>query len=240
MNRMHLRNILCGYSVNYKRNSQEGEDSICVPSAGFQPKSQSCEGLHPFSGGHMQDQWESGSRNPWSFAVPSGNTNKIMDYVNRDLWRGDLITCLSTEVSFEEKSRKYFNLPLSFCCRRWRGESVLQLLEIWSLQIHLMGTAESRKKGLVISSSRLIPFRLWHPYSLLTKLHANVLIWILLPQFIITVCVTHEGENHVLNDALEKNKVKKLSLKRSNIFSFGWSCHDRYWSNIKRVPGCEV
>lgn len=38
----------------------------------------------------------------------------------------------------------------------------------------------------------------------LTKLHADVLIWILLPQLIITVCVTHEGENHILNDALEK------------------------------------
>lgn len=187
-------------------NSQEEEDCTCIPSAGFQPKSQSCEGLHPFSGGHMQEQWESGSRNPWSFAVPSRNTNKIMDYVKWDLWRGDLIACLSSlrSLSFEEIRGKYFNLPLSFCCRRWRGESVLQLWERWSPQTHLKETAESSKKCLVISSSsRLIPLRIQHPSSLPTKLHANVLVWILLPQLIITVCVTHEGENHILNDALE-------------------------------------
>lgn len=48
-------------------------------------------------------------------------------------------------------------------------------------------------------------------HSLLTKLHADVLVWILLPQFLITVCVTHEGENHILNDAL-KNKVTIMEL----------------------------
>lgn len=128
--------------------SQDGEDCICIPSAGFQLKSQSCEGLRPFSGGHMQHQWESDSRNPWSFAVPSRNTNKIRDYVKWVLWRGELIPCLATlrSLSCEEVSRIYCNLPLSFCCRRWRGESVLQLLERWSPQTHLQKTAESTKK----------------------------------------------------------------------------------------------
>jgi hypothetical protein len=37
----------------------------------------------------------------------------------------------------------------------------------------------------------------------LTKLHANVLVWVLLPQLLVTVRVAHEGENHVLNDALD-------------------------------------
>lgn len=58
-----------------------------------------------------------------------------------------------------------------------------------------------------MSHQQQIPLGLKHPSSLLTKLHANVLVWILLPQSIITVCVTHEGENHILNDAL-KNKFK--------------------------------
>lgn len=191
--------------------SQDGEDCICIPSAGFQLKSQSCEGLRPFSGGHMQHQWESDSRNPWSFAVPSRNTNKIRDYVKWVLWRGELIPCLATlrSLSYEEVSRIYCNLPLSFCCRRWRGESVLQLLERWSPQTHLQKTAEStKKKSLVSSRSSLTPLRWQHPSSLPTELHANVLVWILLPQLIITVCVTHEGENHILNDALETNKKR--------------------------------
>lgn len=53
-----------------------------------------------------------------------------------------------------------------------------------------------------------IPFGLRYQPSLLTKLHADVLVWILPPQLLITVCVTHEGENHILNDAL-KNKMKR-------------------------------
>lgn len=42
---------------------------------------------------------------------------------------------------------------------------------------------------------------------MLTKFHANVLIWILLPQLLIGICVTHEGENHILNHALKKTKT---------------------------------
>ena len=43
----------------------------------------------------------------------------------------------------------------------------------------------------------------------LTKLHADVLVWVLLPQLLIAVCVTHEWENHILNDALQKVKQKQ-------------------------------
>lgn len=38
---------------------------------------------------------------------------------------------------------------------------------------------------------------------LLTELHADVLVRILLPQLVVTLSVAHEGENHILNDALE-------------------------------------
>lgn len=53
-----------------------------------------------------------------------------------------------------------------------------------------------------------------HQLSLLTKLHADVLVWILLPQLLIRICITHEGENHILNDALQKKKKKeRVSIK---------------------------
>lgn len=38
--------------------------------------------------------------------------------------------------------------------------------------------------------------------SLLTEFHANVLIWILLPEFLILIFVTHERENDFLTDGL--------------------------------------
>lgn len=38
---------------------------------------------------------------------------------------------------------------------------------------------------------------------LLTELHADVLVRILLPQLVVALSVAHEGENHILNDALE-------------------------------------
>lgn len=50
-----------------------------------------------------------------------------------------------------------------------------------------------------------IPFRL-QPPLLLTKLHADVLVRILLPQLLVAVRVAHEGENHILNNALENRK----------------------------------
>lgn len=98
-----------------------------------------------------------------------------------------------------------FHSPLSSCCRQWRGVSGLRLLERWSPQTRLKRTAEV---ALMVSHHWCTRFLLDHRHqlSLLTKLHADVLIRILLPQFFITVCVTHEGENHILNDAL-KNKI---------------------------------
>lgn len=51
-----------------------------------------------------------------------------------------------------------------------------------------------------------IPFRLQMHPSRLTKLHADVLVWILLPQLLITVRVAHEGENHILNNTLENKR----------------------------------
>lgn len=45
-----------------------------------------------------------------------------------------------------------------------------------------------------------------------TKLHADVLVWIFLPQFLITICVTHEWENHILNDALKNKKSQAVTL----------------------------
>lgn len=47
--------------------------------------------------------------------------------------------------------------------------------------------------------------------TLLTELHADVLIGILLPQLFIGVCVAHEREDHVLNDALQ-SKSRRQSL----------------------------
>ena len=43
----------------------------------------------------------------------------------------------------------------------------------------------------------------------LTKLHADVLVGVLLPQLLVAVCVTHEWENHVLNDALQEVKQEQ-------------------------------
>lgn len=42
----------------------------------------------------------------------------------------------------------------------------------------------------------------------LTELHADVLVGVLLPQLLVAVCVTHERENHILNDALCDVKQK--------------------------------
>lgn len=53
---------------------------------------------------------------------------------------------------------------------------------------------------------RRIPFRLQMHPSRLTELHADVLVRIILPQLVITVRVAHEGENHILNNTLEKKK----------------------------------
>lgn len=36
----------------------------------------------------------------------------------------------------------------------------------------------------------------------LTEFHANVLVWILLPEFLILIFVTHERENDFLTDGL--------------------------------------
>lgn len=38
----------------------------------------------------------------------------------------------------------------------------------------------------------------------LTEFHANVLVWILLPEFLILIFVTHERENDFLTDGLGK------------------------------------
>lgn len=38
--------------------------------------------------------------------------------------------------------------------------------------------------------------------KVLTEFHANVLIWILLPEFLILIFVTHERENDFLTDGL--------------------------------------
>lgn len=47
--------------------------------------------------------------------------------------------------------------------------------------------------------------------TLLTELHADVLIGILLPQLFIGVCVAHEREDHVLNDALQSKSRQSLA-----------------------------
>lgn len=47
---------------------------------------------------------------------------------------------------------------------------------------------------------------------LLTKLHADVLVRILLPQLIVALSVAHEGENHILDYALENKKLIKEML----------------------------
>lgn len=65
---------------------------------------------------------------------------------------------------------------------------------------------------------RRIPFRLQMHPSRLTKLHADVLVWILLPQLLITVRVAHEGENHILNNTLE-NKKRILNDKVLHVLS---------------------
>lgn len=54
--------------------------------------------------------------------------------------------------------------------------------------------------------------------SRLTELHADVLVWILLPQLLITIRVTHEWENHILNNTLE-NKKRGLNDKELHVFS---------------------
>lgn len=53
---------------------------------------------------------------------------------------------------------------------------------------------------------RRIPFRLQMHPSRLTELHADVLVWILLPQLLVTVRVAHEWENHILNNTLENKQ----------------------------------
>lgn len=112
------------------------------------------------------------------------------------------------------KAPNNFYPPLFFCCRQWRGASGLLLLERWSPQTRLKGTAEIR---LLFSHHWFMGFLLddRHRLPLLTKLHADILVWILLPQFLITVCVTHEGEHHILNDAL-KNK-KEITIRDEGI-----------------------
>lgn len=45
-----------------------------------------------------------------------------------------------------------------------------------------------------------------------TKLHADILVRILLPQFFVAVCIAHQGEDHVLNDALQSDMFKRLSI----------------------------
>lgn len=48
---------------------------------------------------------------------------------------------------------------------------------------------------------------------MLTKLHPNVLVWILLPQLLIGICVTHEGENHILNNTLKKENHRLINAE---------------------------
>lgn len=123
------------------------------------------------------------------------------------------------QVKLGTEQKKHFNWPLSSCCRLWRGVSGLLLWEKWSPQIHLRRTAEI---GWMVSIWWSKGFLLYysHKCSLLTKLHANVLIRVLLPQFLITVCVTHEGKNHILNDALRKGENSFTSESDKNMLNF--------------------
>lgn len=144
--------------------------------------------------------------------------------------------------------------PLFFCCRQWRGASGLLLLERWSPQTRLKGTTEIR---LMFSHHWFMGFLLddRHQLPLLTKLHANILIRILLPQFLITVCVTHEGEHHILNDAL-KNKTKSqqgrgnrlwhivpficwLMLQPRLAYTLLWNV-SLIFRRVAFIPGCVV
>lgn len=57
----------------------------------------------------------------------------------------------------------------------------------------------------------------------LTELHADVLVWILLPQFLILVFVTHQREDHLLADGLwntQYTHTLRLTTKSGIVTSF--------------------
>lgn len=87
---------------------------------------------------------------------------------------------------------------------------------VWAAVVGEMKSSNTSEMRVMVSYRWCAGLALWdlkRQLSPLTKLHADVFVGILLPQLLITVCVTHEGENHILNDAL-KDKNSKVTIRQ--------------------------
>lgn len=122
------------------------------------------------------------------------------------------------------------NLTINYC--QLTSFLLLQTVKrsVWAAVVGEMKSSktsnwDSRNVEKPLSCHTCTEF-LWshrHRLSLLTKLHTDVFIRIFLPKLLIWICVTHEGENHILNDALKKQEMCQR----------GWIQTSCRWANIQ-------